>query len=241
MNTKFYHSTTKKMITAFATIFDNIKIDIGAGKEIVVPLHYTQGETFINRITMYKNDEATVKPVSMPVMGFELISMQYEPERHTGSMNKIQDRVLDSKRNYIFNRVPIGFNFDMFIAVKRFEDGLKIVEQIIPFFTPELVIRVKGIDSLEQSTNIPVLLTSFSHNIVNDGALSNSIRAVTFQLSFTMKGFLYPNIRNRQAIENVIVNMSEQDHENKFEKLVIGSIDGEINTDITILEPKEII
>jgi rubrerythrin len=53
-----------------------------------------------------------------------------------------------------------------------------------------------------------------------------------------MKGFLYPNIRNRKTIEDVIVNMSEQDHERKFEKLLINTLDGEINVDV--LSPGEI-
>lgn len=239
MNNKFYHATTKKMITAFSTIFDNLRIDLGNGKEIQVPLFYSQGETFLYRTVRYKNDESTVKPVALPVMGFELSSMNFDPERHTNTMSKLQDRKLDERRQYMFNRVPISFNFELFIAAKRMEDGLKIVEQIIPFFTPELVIRVKGIEELHQATNIPVILTSFSQQIVNDGPLeSGNIRAVTWQLSFTMKGFLYPNIRNRKTIEDVIVNMSEQDHERKFEKLLINTLDGEINVDV--LSPGEI-
>ena len=226
MYTKFYHGTTKKMISAFSTIFDNIKIDIQNGKEITVPLHYTQGETFLYRINQYKNDEATIKPISLPIMGFELTSMQYEPERHTNTMAKIQDRNLSNKREYMFNRVPIGFNFELNIATKRFEDGLKIVEQIIPFFTPELMIRVKSVEELEQSTNIPVILTSFSHQIINEGALNSSdIRAVIFQLSFTMKGFLYPNIRNRQTIQTIIGSMTDEDHNNKFDSIVINALD----------------
>lgn len=233
MNNKFYHGTTKKMISAFATIFDNLRIDLGNGKEIQVPLFYSQGETFLYRTVRYKNDETTVKPPALPIMGFELGSMNFDPERHTNTMSKLQDRKLDERRQYMFNRVPISFNFELFIAAKRMEDGLKIVEQIIPFFTPELVIRVKGIEELHQATNIPVILTSFSQEVVNDGPLeSGNVRAVTWQLSFTMKGFLYPNIRNRKTIEDVIVNMNDDDHESKFEKLMISSIDGEIVVDV---------
>lgn len=232
MYTKFYHATTKKMITAFATIFDNILIDLGNGKEVKVPLHYSQGETFLYRTARYKNDEATIKPIAMPVMGFELSSMQFEPERHTNPMSRLQDSKMDPRRQYMFNRIPIGFNFELYIAVKRMEDGLKIIEQIIPFFTPELVIRVKGIEELNQATNIPVTLSSFSHSIINDGPLDGNIRAITFQLSFTMKGFLYPNIRNRKTIEDVIINMTDADHDDKFQQLLVHSVDGKINMDV---------
>lgn len=233
MYTNFYHGTTKKMISAFSSIFDNIVIELGNGKEIKVPLFYTQGETFLYRTVRYKNDEGTIKPIAMPVMGFELTSMNFDPERHTNPLSKMQDRQMAANRKYMFNRVPISFNFDLFIAVKRMEDGLKIIEQIIPFFTPELVIRMKGVEELEQATNIPVTLTSFSHNIVNDGSLGvGDIRAVTFQLSFTMKGFLYPNLRSRKTIEDVIVNMSDEQHQQKFEKLLINSIDGKVNVEV---------
>lgn len=226
MNTKFYHGTTKKMITAFATLFDNIVIDLANDKEITVPLHYSQGETFLYRIAKYNNDDTTIKPVALPVMGFELSSMNVDPDRHTNTLAKIQDRNLSAKREYMFNRLPVSFNFELYIAVKRMEDGLKIIEQIIPFFTPELVIRVKGIEELHQATNIPVTLTSWSHSIENQGPMnSGDIRSIVYQMSFTMKGFLYANIRKRQAIEEIIINMNDSDHDSKFEQITLNSLD----------------
>ena len=47
-----------------------------------------------------------------------------------------------------------------------------------------------------------------------------------------------PCFNEEKTIEDVIVNMSEQDHERKFEKLLINTLDGEINVDV--LSPGEI-
>lgn len=233
MHTKFYHGTTKKMMVAFSSMFDDIRIDLDDGREVLVPLHYAQGEKFIASITQYeeKNSPGT-KPIAMPVMGYELISMNYAPERHTGSLNKIQDRRMQSERAFMYNKTPIDFQFDLYIAVKRINDGLKIIEQIIPFFTPHLNLRVRGIDDMDQPTNIPVTLTSYSSDILTDGSM-DEMRSIIYQLSFTMKGFLYPDVKRFKTIQEATINFNEEDFDRKFMQITAGLDDqGKLKTTI---------
>lgn len=235
MYKKFYHGTTKKMIVAFSTVFDNIIIDLDGGREIKVPLHYAQGEKFLQKVAKYDDLEATVKPVAMPVMGFEWVSMNYEPERHTNTLNKLQDRQMHKERKYTYNRTPVSWQFDLYIAVKRIGDGLKIIEQIIPFFTPHLNLRVRGIEELEEPDNIQLTLTSFSHDIQYEGSMDD-VRSVIFQLSFSMKGFLYQDVKKHASIKESIINlekMNDNDFEEKFMKMIVkANEDGTITEEI---------
>ena len=204
-----YHATTKKMMVAFTSLFDNIRVDLADGREIVVPLHYAQGEKFVDSVTRYVDKSgASQKPPAMPIMGYELVSMNYAPERHTPFNNRIQDKEMKEQRAFMYNRCPIDFQFDLYIAVKRIDDGLKIIEQIIPYFQPQVTLRVRGIEGLNHATNIPVLLTSYSSDIQADGSMDES-RVIIYQMSFTLKGFLYTDVLRFNTINNSIINVKE--------------------------------
>lgn len=227
MYNKFYHGTTRKMIVAFSSVFDNIEVNIN-NRDIIVPLHYAQSEKFIQKINQYKDENGTIKPISMPVMGFELTSMQYDPERHTNTLNKIQDVKMKSVKEYMYNRSPITWNFDLYIAVKRLGDGLQIIEQIIPFFTPHLNLTVRGVDSLNKPDNIQLTLTSFSHEINSDGDIEEP-RNILFQLSFMMKGYLYTDVKRQHTIKESIINIekyTDEEFNERFGRVVAKSIDG---------------
>lgn len=225
MHKKFYHGTTKKMIVAFSTVFDGISIDLDNGKEITVPLHYAQAEKFLQKINKYSDLEDTVKPIAMPVMGFEWVSMNYEPERHTNTMNKMQDRKLQNERKYMYNRTPVAWNFELYVAVQRLNDGLKIIEQIIPFFTPHLNLRVRGVEEIDEPDNVQLILTSFSHDI-NYADGMDEIRNIVFQFSFTLKGYLYQDVKKHKTIKDTIINiekMTDTDFEEKFMQIAVNA------------------
>lgn len=225
MHKKFYHGTTKKMIVAFSTVFDGIAIDLDNGKEITVPLHYAQAEKFLQKINKYSDLEDTIKPIAMPVMGFEWVSMNYEPERHTNTMNKMQDRKLQNERKYMYNRTPVAWNFELYVAVQRLNDGLKIIEQIIPFFTPHLNLRVRGVEEIDEPDNVQLILTSFSHDI-NYADGMDEIRNIVFQFSFTLKGYLYQDVKKHKTIKDTIINiekMTDTDFEEKFMQIAVNA------------------
>ena len=238
MYKKFYHATTKKMIVAFATVFDNILIDLENGREIKVPLRYVQGEKFLDKYAQYTDTQATVKPLTLPAMGFEWTSTNFDTERHTNTMNKLQDRQMAKTRTYSYNRTPVSWQFDLYIVTNRMSDGLKIVEQIIPFFTPHLNLRVRAIEELQEPDNVQLTLTSFSHDINYDGSMDDA-RTITFQLSFTLHGYLYQDMKRHTSIKKSILNienMTDSEMQERFMQMIVqahddGSITEEIIED----------
>jgi hypothetical protein len=224
MYKKYYHGTTRKMIVAFATMFDNMHIDIN-DKDVMIPLYYVQGEKFLSKLDKYTDLENTVKPPAMPIMGFEMSSMNYDPERHFNPQIKLQDKRMAQTKQYMFNRMPVTWNFELYIGVRRLNDGFKIIEQILPHFQPHVMLTVRGIEELEQPDNIPAILTSFSHDIAYDGSMDD-MRYITFNLSFSLKGYLYPDLKKHATIKDAIVRvgaMTDEDFEDKFMALTVSA------------------
>ena len=73
---------------------------------------------------------------------------------------------------------------------KHTEDGTKIIEQILPYFKPDVTVSVKMIDSLETYVDIPVILNNVSTEDTYEGDFSTR-RALIWTLNFTMKAYYF--------------------------------------------------
>src|SRR6056300_760654 len=100
-----------------------------------------------------------------------MISFQYDPERR---MNPMRDLV-QAKRDQSFNLSSVGtptpFNigFELAILVKNAEDGVRILEQILPYFTPEYTATLKLLDNLDFGFDIPVVFAQMQTQDTYEG------------------------------------------------------------------------
>lgn len=210
----FYYGTTKKLIVGFASCFENIQYVDGFGNTIVVPIHYSPKEKFVEIVQANPDFDNTSFDITLPQMGFELTNIKFAEGRHTNPLSKIHD-VDSSHEEYMFNRVPYDFQFSLYIASRRFEDSLKIVEQIVPFFTPELTISINDMEDFSLQTNIPIILNDATFNIDYEGSF-NSKRIITWTLDFTVKGYLYSNTRAANRIKQAILELHNEDYDRYF-------------------------
>lgn len=237
MRETFYHGSTKKIIVAFATIFDEIHFVDGYGRQTFVPLHYSPRPKYMEQIQNAPDMDQMGFDTVLPRMGFELTGINFAPERHTNPMNQIDDVLNDDDSSiYMFNRVPYDFTFDLFIGTVRFEDGLKIVEQIVPFFTPELTLTIRDKEEFQMENNISIVLNSVGHNIEYEGSNDNR-RVIVWTLNFTAKGWLYSNIRASGRIKKTILELHSSDFDRVYERLTSEVVPREAN----FSDPHEII
>lgn len=220
MYRKFYHRTIQRNITAFATLFDGIHIDLANGKEVRVPIHYSPKAKFIDVVTRRPDLNNLVVDIQLPVMGFELVSLNYAPERNKNRMNRIISKNgTDTEGEYIYNKVPYDMQFELYVATTRLEDGHKIVEQILPFFAPELTIAIKALDGIADSADIHIILTSVSPSVEYEAGMSEK-RIIMWQMSFTVKTHLYSDVKTQQKIINAYVDIStDSDNDDYFKKI----------------------
>lgn len=210
----FAHDTTKKIIGAFASIIDEIQFENGHGKIQKVPLNYAPKEKFLEDITRKPDMGDVAFDIVLPKIAFVVEGQNFAPERHTNPLGRIHDQ--DGK--WVYNRVPWDFTVSVFVAATKIIDGNRIIEQILPFFTPEFTITVRDIPELDLKTNIPIVLNSISLDQDYEGSF-NSHRTLMWTMQFTVKAFLYQNIVASERIKKTIIDLRNSDYDRIFERL----------------------
>ena len=207
--TYFYHQTSRKMVVGFGTLFNSLEVQRTDSSDEVtevinIPLSYGPKDKMLTRISADPSLNPKVA-LTVPRMGFELTSMTYDGTRKLNTMNRnVKKGTTGLKKQ--FNGVPYNWEFSLYIFVKNAEDGTQILEQILPFFTPDFTFSMTLISSMSIKHDIPLILTSVTSEDTYEGDFATR-RSIIWTLSFTMKGFLYPNIvDNAKVITDVTVD-----------------------------------
>lgn len=224
----FYHNTIKNLIVAFGSIFDDIAYVNDYGNTIKIPLHYSPKEKFVAYYRERGNFETDTNiETVLPRMGFEMgRDITFSTARMLNPSHRIQS---EDKTIFMYNRIPYDFPFTLRIATKKFEDSLKIVEQIIPFFTPELNITVNDKERFDFKTDIPVVLTSSSYEIDYEGDFATTRSNVVWTLEFIVKAWLYGDEKHTNTIKKTIVELTQEDMNRKYESLISEVVPFEAN------------
>jgi len=202
----YYFSTVRKMVIYFGTIFNDCYItrtdEEGAVTQLMrVPLTYSPKDKLLVRVDADPEIQRQWA-ITLPRMGFEMTGLRYDEDRklNTSGMNVVKDNSDANKLKRQYNPVPYDFDFNLYIMVKNAEDGTKIVEQILPFFTPEWTATVNLIPEMNVAMDIPVVLRSVDIKDEYEGNFETR-RAIVWTLSFTVKGWLYGPVVSKPIIK----------------------------------------
>lgn len=152
--THFYHSTIRKTVVAFGTIFNNIQIRRvdGSGnvaQSLRVPLAYGPKGKFLARL--FENPSFNNKvQTTVPRMGFDISSFSYDSTRKLNTLNKRRkiDSADNSKLDFQYLSVPYNIDFNLYIFAKQQDDALQCVEQILPYFTPAYTLTINAVPEM---------------------------------------------------------------------------------------------
>ena len=215
----YYHQTIRKYVVLFGTLFNDLNIEKKDSSGNVtsrqkVPIAYGPKQKFLQRIRQDPNLTKQVA-IQLPRMGFEMTSITYDPIRKLNSVGKILNRATATQglgtMQKMFNPVPYNMDFQLFVFVDNAEDGTQILEQILPFFTPEFNVTINAIPSMGVKLDVPISFNSASLEDSYDGDLTTR-RTMIWTLDFFMKGFLYPDIKGGgKIVKSVVVDFHEFD------------------------------
>jgi len=186
----FSHDILRKYVILFGTLFNNIYInrkntDGTTAQTIKVPLSYGPKEKFLARLEGNPTLDNKIA-ITVPRISFEMTSFQYDPDRKLNTLNR---KVKDNK--YQYQPVPYNITFQLSILVKNADDGTKIVEQILPYFTPEWTASVHLIPNMEDDPwDIPIIMNDISCEDTYEGNFETR-RAIIWTLDFTLKGYVF--------------------------------------------------
>jgi len=202
----YYHSIIRKYVTLFGTLFDSISITRthnGAMTELIkVPITYSPKEKMLARLNSDPNIDRQTATPTLPLMAFEMTNISYDGNRKLNTVNKV---VVSQANNanimkYQYNPVPYNIGFKLHIMVKNAEDGTKIIEQILPYFTPDWTTTVQLIPEMEITQEIPIILDTVAQEDVYEGQFTER-RSLTWTLDFTLKGFIYGPVKTGAIIK----------------------------------------
>ena len=115
--------------------------------------------------------------------------------------------------------------------VKYSDDGTQILEQILPYFTPEFQVTLNELATMGIKRDIPIILNSVSTEDTYEGDFITR-RVLLHTLTFTVKGHIYSRTSDQGLIRTVDANVggNSYDYPTLDEH---GALIGDMNIEIT--------
>ena len=222
--TYFYNESMRRMTIGFGQIFNNVQIkrkdsNGNVVQSIRVPLAYGPKEKFLVRLEQQANlQEDREVAVTLPRLGFEITGLQYDASRKINKMQKlirVKSNEDGKKQNFNYAPVPYNISFSLYSFTATAENGLQIIEQILPFFQPEYTVTMNVVPELNIKRDIPIILNSVNYEDTYSGDFTTR-RAVIYTLNFTAKTYLFGPSTSQKVIKTVQTDQySDTDRVNK--------------------------
>jgi hypothetical protein len=216
-NKVYYHGLIRQAIVGFGKLFSNIHIDRRKDdsvdgdivQRLKVPLAYAPKEKWLVRLEQDPDLENHTY-ISLPRMSFEIIGYVYDNARKTPRMGQIKYGQGSTSMKTMYSPAPYIVDVSMYILTKNQEDGLQIIEQILPVFTPEYTLSINAVPDLGIRQDVPVILNSVTVSDEYDGDFQTR-RFVTHTLNFQLKINLFGPDSTQGVINKVTTDIGQNE------------------------------
>lgn len=211
----FYHSIFRKSITAFGTLFNNVVVkrkDRSSGEtleSLKVPIKYGPAQKYLEIIAAEPEVARQQLQISLPFMSFEIKGVAYDGGRKLAPTSLAQtvpaadSQEADKNVQYSqFLPVPYNLEIELNIITKNQDDGMQVVEQILPNFHPMVNVPIVIIEDTHEERDIAVVLNAVNYVDEYEGDFSDR-RFIQWTLSFTVKTYLFGPVDVQKDIRKV--------------------------------------
>lgn len=210
----FYHATMRKTVAVFGTLFNNLTIirkngSGGVVNQIKVPLAYGPKQKFLARIDQQLDDDSSMA-IKLPRMSFEITALDLDTnQKMQKGLSAACSERSDDPTNVKSIKHAVAYNIGMQLNVmaKNQDDGLQVLEQILPYFQPEYTVAINPIDDMTFSQDVPIVLNSVAVNDDYEGDLAER-RVLVYTLDFVMKMKFYGPTSESGIIKSIDVNFA---------------------------------
>ena len=195
LGTQFYNQAVRKTVVSFGTLFNNIELKKTVDGQVIetekVPLAYGPKQKFLYRLQGNPTDGRKVA-ITLPRIYFEMTGIDYDASRKTPATQKYKTIINDNGNEVRTQYVPVPYNisFEVGILCKSQDDGLQILEQILPFFQPSFSMSLKFIPDMDEVRDVAVVLNSVDFDDDWEDDFSTR-RSITYTMQFTAKSYIY--------------------------------------------------
>ena len=195
LGTQFYNEAVRKTVVGFGTLFNNIELKKVVNGQVMevekVPLAYGPKQKFLYRLQGNPVDGKKVA-ITLPRIYFEMTGIDYDAARKTSATQKYRTIVDDNGKEVKTQYVPVPYDisFEVGIIAKSQDDGLQILEQILPFFQPSFSMSIKFIPDMNEVKDVAIVLNNvdFDDDWEDD---FTTRRSITYSMGFTAKTWIY--------------------------------------------------
>ena len=237
----FYHATMRKSVAIFGTLFNNLKVlrkaaDGSVLNQVRVPLAYGPKQKFLARLDQETGFDAPMA-IKLPRMAFDITGLGIDSIQKGQKRNKIvEEHASDvGKKKTIQHHTAYNIEMSLYIMAKNQDDGLQIVEQILPYFAPEYNVSIKPVTGFNHKQDVSVVLNGVTIDDQYEGDFVER-RVLIYQLDFSMKMKFYGPTANQAIIREINIDFHDKDVTTKmFEELdfTVGATDTESSFTVT--------
>jgi hypothetical protein len=209
----FSFDLLRKYVAAFGSLMNEIEIvraDTDGDPEQVlkVPVSYAHKDKLLARVFADPNIDRPSAAPTLPRISFEMTNFRYDSSRMISPIRRFS--VKENRETGVYKEqltpVPYKIDFTLWVFAKYQADGNKIVEQILPFFTPSFTPSLDLIPGMEPPIDCPVTLKDVHCEDSYDGKYEQR-RAIIWTLTFEMDVLFWGPIRQHPIIRFANVNL----------------------------------
>lgn len=214
MSEFFYHETIHRCASAFADIFNDIKVarkdDQGnLTNQSVLYISYGPKQKFLERLdreaTLDDSDGLRVQ-TKLPRLSYEMAAPAYDSSRQGQKM-----AVCSIGNGHILRPVPYIIPFTLSLLTRGHQEAFQVLEQILPLFAPSFSFEMYPIKGSSHSQKVDVTLKTVSKTDSYEGNFTDS-QLLIHTLEFDMTTYLYGRINTESAIiKRIEVNLRDLD------------------------------
>jgi len=211
----FYHATMRKSVAVFGTLFNNLRVirkaaDGSVLNQTRVPLAYGPKQKFLARLDQETGFDAPMA-IKLPRMAFEMTSLTIDTAQKTPKRNKIVELHASdvTKKKTIKHWTSYDIGMSLYVMAKNQDDGLQIVEQILPYFTPEYNVTITPVDGFTHKQDVAVILGSVNIDDQYEGDFTER-RVLIYQLDFIMKMKFYGPTGDQGVIREINIDFKDK-------------------------------
>jgi len=237
----FYHATMRKSVAVFGTLFNNLRVirkaaDGSVLNQVRVPLAYGPKQKFLARLDQETGFDAPMA-IKLPRMAFEITGLDIDTTQKLQKRNQIvESHASDvTKKKTIKHFTSYNIGMSLYIMAKNQDDGLQVVEQILPYFSPEYNVTIRPVDGFNHKQDVAVVLNSVNIDDQYEGDFVER-RVLIYQLDFTMKMKFFGPTGDSKIIREINIDFHEKDNVGRtFEEIdfTIGNTDTESSFTVT--------
>jgi hypothetical protein len=232
LDRRFYWGTIRKSVIAFGNMFNNIVIQRldsqGSVAQLIrVPLSYAPKQKFLAKIDQRPDVDVQNIQVLLPRMSFEMVDIAHDPNRKISPVQQTRN-VTGNGLTLNTQYAPSPYNTTMLLYIysRNMDDGLQIVEQILPYFNPDYNLSLKTIPELGIKNDLPIILDNIGFEDDYEGDMTTR-RAIIWTISFTMKLNFYGPVTEQGIVRKVISNSFSDSELNNRQQIITVGVDNE--------------